>query len=328
MKVLVTGANGFIGTNLTNKLVSEGYEVSVLLRNPKATNDFNSQSIKVFKGDITLPSTLTEAMSGQTYVFHLAGLVAYSKTEKEKLNNINVVGTENILKQASLSGVKRVLVSSSVVAVGASFKPEILNEESQYNLDSYHLSYHESKRAMESIIRDYVRAGKIDCVIVNPSTVYGAGDAAKSTRSTQVNVAKGKSLFYPPGGVSVTSVEDVVDGMINAIKKGRSGERYILAGENVLLKDVFRMIAEEAGVKTPAIPLPSFLFKGLALLDDSLSLVGLHGPLPSERAIVATMYHWYDSSKAKRELGYMIRPAREAIAQSVQWMKSHGVLVK
>lgn len=334
MKVLVTGANGFLGSNLTKKLISEGHEVSILVRNPNELKSLFGVEMqekpkvkfKVYKGDVTRIDSLLESFKGQEVIYHLAGVVAYSKQQKEMMDQVNVLGTENVFKVATSYNVKRILVSSSVVSIGASFKPEILNEESHFSLGDYHLSYHESKRKMESVVKRFVDEGQVEAVIVNPSTVYGAGDAVKSTRNTQINVARGKALFYPPGGVSVAAVEDVIDGMIKAMEKGRSGERYILAGENLTLKEVFSLIAESAGVRKPTIPLPPFLFQFLSSLDDALTKIGLHGPLSSERAIVAMMYHWYDSSKAIRELDYKIHSSREAIANSVRWMKEHKLI--
>lgn len=327
MKVLVTGANGFLGSWLVNRLVQDGHEVSVLIRQKPQPDSSLPRGVKVFLGDIAQVETLAPAFKEQQHVYHLAGLVAYSKKDRDALFRINVQGTENVLKQASIYKVKRIVVASSVVAVGATFHAEVLNENSLYTLDSCHLSYHESKREMERIFKKYIQEGKVDGVIVNPSTIYGAGDASKSSRSTQIKVAQGRLRFYPPGGVSVVAVEDVVDGMIKAMEKGRSGERYILAGENLTLEDVFKMIASCAGVAPPRFPLPPLIFKGLACLDESLQRIGRQGPLPSERALVAMMYHWYDSSKAKRELGFTHRPAIEAIASSVQWMKTNHVLV-
>lgn len=326
MKVLVTGANGFLGTWLVDRLVKEGQEVSVLVRNPKTRESYEKRGIKVFLGDVTQLESLGPALQGQQQVYHLAGLVSYSRDDRETLFKINVGGTENILLKSVLHKVQRILVSSSVVAVGASFDREVLNEGSPYTLSPYHLSYYESKREMESVFIKYVSEGKIDGVMVNPSTVYGAGDASKSSRSTQVKVARGELKFYPPGGVSVAAVEDVVDGMIKAMVNGRSGERYILAGENLTLKQVFDLIADCANVPRPKFSLPEIVFRGLSQLDLGLHYLGLRGPIPSERAIAAILYHWYDSSKARKELGYTTRPAKEAIGQSVMWMKENGFL--
>jgi dihydroflavonol-4-reductase len=112
------------------------------------------------------------------------------------------------------------------------------------------------------------------------------------------------------------------------MQRGRSGERYILAGENLSLREVFNCIADEAGVTRPWLPVPAWALRGLAALDEGLTPLGLRGPLPSERALVALMYHWYDSTKARTELGYSTRPAREAIASSVRWMSEQGLLEK
>jgi dihydroflavonol-4-reductase len=135
-------------------------------------------------------------------------------------------------------------------------------------------------------------------------------------------------FYYPPGGVSVVAVEDVVNGMVKAMEKGRSAERYILAGENMTLKDLFHRIADEAGVNRAWLPLPGCVLQCIAGLDENLSKIGLKGPLSSERAYVAMMYHWYDSTKARQELGFSTRPAQQAIANSVQWMSQRGLLRK
>lgn len=328
MKILVTGANGFLGSWLTKTLLEQGHDVSVLIRDKKEFPQFESRGLIPFHGDVTNIESLKPAVQGQDQIYHLAGLIAYSRDQYDLMNHVNVHGTENVLQVAAEKKVKRVQLASSVVAVGGSFKPDVLNEESLYTLDALKLGYHESKRSAERVLKKYVNEGKVDGVIINPSTVYGAGDAAKSTRSTQLKVAQGKMFYYPPGGVSVVAVEDVVDGMVKAMEKGRSGERYILSGENLTLKDLFHRIAEIAGVKKAWIPLPTGVLKTLACVDNSLSNVGLKGPLPSERAIVATMFHWYDSSKARQELGFSARPAQQAIANSVHWMSQQGLLRK
>ncbi len=328
MRVLVTGANGFLGSWLTQKLLSQAHQVSVLLRKSNDVDHFKSLGVRVFQGDITDKSSLAPAIKGQEQVFHLAGLIGYSKKQYSLMHKINVEGTSHVLDLCAQFQVNRVLLVSSVVAIGASEKPEVLNEDSIYNLEKYNFGYHQSKRKAEVLLQNYVREKKGDGVIVNPSTVYGAGDAAKSSRSTQFKVARNELFFYPPGGVSVTAVEDVVDGMILAMEKGRSGEKYILAGENLYLKEVFDLISECAGVEKVKFPLPPWFFTTLANADCLLNQVGLKGPIPSERALVARMFHWYDSTKARVELGYSTRPAGVAIENSVRWMKDNGLLRK
>ena len=166
-------------------------------------------------------------------------------------------------------------------------------------------------------------------MIVNPSTIYGSGDAKKGSRSVQVKVAQGKFPFYTYGGASIVGVEDVVDGIMQAWEKGRSGERYILSYENWTVQKLFSTIADEAGAKRPAYGLPTSLLRNLGAAGDKfLRPLGLKGPITRENAWTSTMYHWFDNSKARRELGFNPKPANEAIRKSVQWMKENGLLKK
>jgi dihydroflavonol-4-reductase len=201
-----------------------------------------------------------------------------------------------------------------------------MNENSSYNVKDLDLGYFETKHEAEKIVKKACDKNEINAVIINPSTIYGAGDAKKGSRKMQLKVAQGKLKFYTSGGVNVVAVEDVVDGILKAWKNGKSGERYILAGENILIKDLFKMIAEEAGVKPPAKELPTGLMHAVGAVGDLMEKIGMKGPLSRENAFTATMYHWFDSSKAQKELDFHPRPAREAIHNSVQWMKDHHLL--
>src|SRR5690606_28533045 len=137
----------------------------------------------------------------------------------------------------------------------------------------------------------------------------------------QIKVARGKIPYYPHGGVSVISVRDAVEGIISAWKKGRSGERYILSGQNLFIHELFRFIAEAAGQRPPAIPLPNWVVYSAGLWGDLRERLGKSSSLSYENARVSTLYHWFDNSKARRELGLIPRNAKEAISESVQWMK-------
>lgn len=326
MKVLITGVGGFIGSWLLKRLHKESVEVSVLIRNPQQKSFFENKGCRVFVGDVTEVPSLRSALAGQNQVYHLAGLIAYDRKMAPLMHQINVVGTQNVVEAAIGAGVQRVLLVSSGAAVGGTFRPAVLNEESPYELEEYHLGYHESKREAERTLLGFVQEGQIEGVIVNPSTVYGAGDAEKATRSTQLRVARGEVRYYPPGGVSIAAIEDVIAGIVAAMRQGRNGQRYILSGENLTLKQVFEMISREAGVSPPRWALPPWVLQLLARGDGFLTQVGLRGPIPAERAMVARMYHWYDCTKAQQELGYAPRSAREAIAASVGWMREQGLL--
>jgi dihydroflavonol-4-reductase len=215
---------------------------------------------------------------------------------------------------------------SSVVAVGASFDGKPLDEESPYTISHLNLGYFETKKAAEDLVREACRKGQIEAVCLNPSTIYGAADAKKGSRKTQLKVAQGRFPFYTSGGVSIVSVHDVIEAVLTAREKGRNGERYILSGENLTIKDVFTRIAHLAGAKPPGIYLPNLAVKAIGKVGDMLENMGRKGPLNSENAWTALLYHWFDNSKARAELNFNPRPAQDALKESVDWMKEQGLL--
>lgn len=327
MKVLVTGANGFLGSWVTRALVNDGHDVYALVRPKSDISELDGVNCTYLYGDVTDIRSLLEAFKGMEAVFHLAGVIAYKKSERALMDKVNVQGTANVVAVCREHKVKRLVYLSSVVAVGAGFtEQEILSEQSEYNISDLNLGYFETKHEAEKIVKTACDKGEIDAVILNPSTIYGAGDAKKGSRKMQLKVAQGKLKFYTSGGVNVVAVEDVVQGILSAWKNGRKGERYILAGENILIKDLFALIAAEAGVKPPSQLMPDSVLHIVGTIGDFMELCGLKGPLSRENAYTATMYHWFDSSKAQKELGFKPRSAKEAIHNSVQWVKDHGLL--
>lgn len=329
MKVLVTGANGFLGSWLTRALARQGHEVYALVRAQSDLSELDGVDCNYVFGDVTDLESLYKSFSGIDTVFHLAGLIAYKKSDRNQMEKVNVFGTENVIEACLTKGVRKLVYVSSVVAVGAGFnQTQVLNEESPYNVSKLNLGYFETKHAAEKLVVDAFKNKGLDCVIVNPSTIYGEGDAKKGSRKTQLKVAQGKFKFYTSGGVSVVAVEDVVTAIISAWTAGRSGERYILSGDNITIKELFQYIAEEAGVPAPAKKIPRAVIFTLGRIGDLMESFGMKGSLSTENAWTATMFHWFDNSKAKKELGFNPRPAREAIRSSVKWMKENGLLSK
>jgi dihydroflavonol-4-reductase len=327
MNILITGATGFVGSWISKKLVEEGHRVSVLRRENSDISQISHLDLEHRIGDVTDLESLKRALDNIECVFHLAGVVGYSKSMRMTMDKVNVLGTENMVQACKDHDVKRMLYMSSVVAIGASFDgKEPLNETSSYNVSHLNLGYFETKKQAELIVKKACEAQQLEAVIVNPSTIYGPGDALKGSRNTQVKVAKGKMPFYTSGGVSIIHIEDLIDATYKAFQLNKSGERYILSGENITIKKLFELIAEAAGVEAPRIHLPNFLVHGIGAVGDLLENINKKGPLSSENAWTATMYHWFDCSKAKKDLGLNVRPAKDSINDSVQWMKENGVI--
>ena len=327
MKVLVTGATGFLGRWICKRLHAEGLDVRILKRRSKKDTSILGFEAEVAEGDITDYDSVEKAGRDVDSIFHLAGLVAYKPSDRAQMELVNVEGTRNIVKACIKNKTRRLLHMSSVVAIGASIdgrKP--LDENSSFNLHRFNFGYFETKLMAEKIVLEACQKGQLDAVCINPSTIYGAADAEKGSRKTQLKVAQGKMPFYTSGGVSVVAVEDVVECAIAGWRKGRTGERYIISGENLLIKDLFRLIAHSANVAPPKILLPNSIVHTLGFTGDLLAKFHLPFMLNSESARVATMFHWFDNSKAKREFGIEPKPAALAIQNRVQWMKENGLL--
>lgn len=327
MKVVVTGSNGFLGHWLVKKLSEEGLDVHALVRKGSSTEELQGLRYTLVEGDISQTDSLKKAFDGANTVFHLAGLIAYKKCEREKMNAVNVQGTANVITACREKKVNTLFHLSSVVAIGAGFsKNEILNENSTYNISDLNLGYFETKHQAEKLVVDAFHRGDCDVKIVNPSTIYGFADAKKGSRKMQIKVARGQLKFYTPGGVNVVAVEDVIDGIMSCWKIGKSAERYILGSDNISIKSLFETIAEFAGVEAPKYELPSWVLHSAGITGDILQKFGYEFPLSRENAWTSTLYHWFDNSKAKNDLGFNPRPSRFAIQNSVQWMKDNHYL--
>jgi dihydroflavonol-4-reductase len=326
MKVLITGATGFLGEWIVKRSVENGFDVHVLIRKSSNLDKIAHLPITKHIGDITDSNSLMTACKNMDAVFHLAGKIAYTKAEREDMQLINVEGTRNVLSACKVQNIKTLVYLSSVTAIGASFKPESMNEDSAYNIAHLHLGYFDTKHEAEKLVLAAYQEGWLEPVILNPSTIYGAGDATKSSRKVQMKVAQGKFPFYTPGGVNVVHIEDVVDGFFIALDKKVIGERIILANENMTIKSLFERIAKANHVNPPKILLPKFALHGLGLYGDFMQTIGKKGPMSSENAWTSTLYHWFDNTKAKTKLNMKFRSSNAAIEQSIYWAKQNGFI--
>ena len=328
MKILITGATGFIGSWMCKKLYKEGHQIKVLCRSSSDLSELDSIEYEKVIGDITDLDSLISATKDVDSVFHLAGLVGYSKKARPLMEKVNVLGTQNVVNACTINNIEKMLYFSSVVAIGSSFdKKTVLNEESEYKIGRLNLGYFETKKKAEELVVQAYNENKLQPIIVNPTTVYGPGDSKKGSRKTQLKVAKGKFPFYSSGGVNVVSIHEVIEASYKAFMGAANpGERHILAGENITIKPLFDLIAKHAEVKPPHIYLPNPILHAIGKAGDALEAIGKSGPLNSENAWTATMYHWFDSTKAQKKLGLNVVSADECIKQSVDWMIDNNYL--
>lgn len=330
-KILVTGATGFIGSRLLRSLLQGDDDVYALVRNRSKLGLFSDiiDKVQVLEGDITRPETLAAAFSGIDRVYHAAGYtyMGGSSNKKGRLQAINVEGTRNVMRACLDNGVTRAVHVSSITAVGISEKDgKPCDEYCRWNFDDIELYYAETKRRSEEEVKQAVNNG-LDCVIVNPAFVFGAGDVNFNAGRLIKDIYHKKVPFYPLGGVCVVDVEIVVEGIMRAMEKGRTGERYILGGENLTFRELGDIISRVTGVGRFALPLSypvaEKLYKLISFLHANNRFSKLFNPTMFR---VASEFLYFSSEKAVRELGLRFEPIEHSIRRAFEWYKKEGLL--
>lgn len=327
-KILVTGATGFIGSVLVKKLALTPDEIYILVRK---SSDLTSLSdvldkVRLVYGDITDRASVQSALEGIDLVYHSAGLTYMGDKKNELLYKINVEGTQNILQAALAAGVKRVVHVSSITAVGIAFDKKPVNESVEWNFTSIDLEYARTKHLSEIEVAKAVKKG-LDCVIVNPAFVFGAGDINFNAGRIIKDIYNKKLPFYPLGGVCVVDVENVADTIITAMKKGKTGERYIIGGENVSYKQLADTISRITGAPKVLFPLPFWMAKIIrSLLDRYKNKNRVSKLFNLSMFRVASEFLYYDSSKAKLELNLRTEPHAKSIQNAYEWYRDRNML--
>ncbi len=328
-KILVTGATGFIGSVLVKKLAdSSSNEVSIIVRKSSDLTSLEGvlDKVKLVYGDITDRASLDSAMQGIDYVYHSAGLTYMGDKKNELLYKINVNGTRNILEASLAAGVKRVVHVSSITAVGVAFDKKPLSESSEWNFHAINLEYARTKHLSEVEVAKAIKQG-LDCVIVNPAFVFGAGDINFNAGRIIKDIYNRKLPFYPLGGVCVVDVETVAETIISAMELGKTGERYIIGGENVSYKQLADTISRITGAPKVLFPLPYWMAVILrAILDRYKNRNRVSKLFNLSMFRVASEFLYYDSSKASRELHMRHEPHEKSIINAYEWYRDRNML--
>jgi dihydroflavonol-4-reductase len=324
VKILVTGGSGFLGQHLSHRLVEEGHQVTWLVR----SQDYPAHDLPSWQGQIKhslgdicwAVEKLIPLFRGYDRVYHLAGLIGYKRSQAPAIWEVNVQGTIHVTQACMAAEVPELVYTSSVAAIGASVSPTvILNEESPFNLSGDDFSYFVSKHQAEIELTRLTQNHPIKTYFLNPSTIYGAHDFTKGSRGTQKKVALGRFPFHTSGGVNVVSVHDVVEALIQVPVRGQKNRRYIISSENITIRELFDMIRSIAGVSRHSLLLPKPILYALGWIGDQWEQVtGRSVGLSLANAKVATLYHWFDNTRARTELGLTFRPAQSAIEESVK----------
>ena len=319
-KVLVTGGSGFIGSVVVRTLVREGAQVRCLLRPTSKLDRLNGVAYERAEGDVRDAASLRAALAGCQAVIHLAGLSSWDLIDSPAMKEVTEEGSRNLLQAARERGVQRFVYVSSASAINASDEPQVFDETAAFELERSGLNYAIHKKAAEQMCLAFAAEG-LPVVIVNPTEVYGPNDTDLITAGNLVDFAKSSPVMVCSGGTSVAYVDDVALGTVRALERGRSGERYILGGENLKVKELAALTLELLGQRKRIMTLPNSVIRGVAK-----GALGLGLPVPFNPRVIpyATRYWFVDSSKATRELGVTFRSARDALAPTLAWLKETG----
>ncbi len=329
---LVTGASGFIGGELVRQLLAQGEHVKAFVRpgsNLKYLRGLPPERFQLAYGDITVSHTVYRALAGCSTLYHVASNFRMWAPRPEQVLQPAVEGTRATLEAAWKRDLTKVVVTSSIAALGRSSAAESMDERHEFNLPDAEL-YIRSKYEAEQVAHEFAAQG-LPLVIVNPSTVFGPGDwkPTPSGESLLRYLANPPGLRVPitRGGINAVDVEDVARGHILAMQRGRVGERYILGGENLSFEQLFLTLSELTGLAAPG-GLQSAATAALLgrLLELKSRVWGGKDPIITYRLArdYADSFAWVSSAKAEAELGYTHRPARETLERAVRWFLANG----
>ena len=324
---LVTGATGFVGSAVVRALLARGHDVRALARPNSDRRNLSDLSVEIAEGSLEDTLSLTRAVAGCKYLFHVAADYRLWVTDPAPMFRANVEGTRVLMRAALDAGVARVVYTSSVATLG--LVPEgSADEETPSNIEDMVGPYKRSKFRAEEVVRHLVTRHGLPAVIVNPSTPVGPRDRKPTpTGRLILEAARGHMPGYVDTGLNLVHVDDVAAGHLAAAEMGRVGERYILGGENLSLAAILAEVARASGTRPPRIRVPYMVAYPAAIgAELTARLTGKEPFITLDGVRMSRKQMYFTSAKASCELHYTPRPAREAIADAIDWFKTNGYL--
>ena len=331
MKMFITGATGFLGSNLVKKLIECGENVTVLVRKGSDHPFLNGLNVTKVEGDVTDLKSIHNGMKGCTHVYHNAGYLSYSKINLNILMEINVKGTENVCKAALENDIKKLVHVSSTSAIGIpKHKDKPADENYPFHKRWKKNPYMMTKRLSEEVALGFVDEG-LNVVVVNPSTLYGPGDIKVHSGEVFKNIDSGILRIAPPGGTGIIAIRDCVYGLMAAMERGEKGQRYILNSENLPLIQLFNTIAEllDKPPITKIFPKWTYfpLYFSAFIIEDFYRMFGKVSKIDCGTIDMSWRQRYFDSSKAQTKLEWKpLVSFKETCQEAIKFYRSTGIL--
>jgi len=323
--VLVSGANGFVGSAVVRALLRHGYPVRALARASSDTANLDGLDVAMVRGDLLDPSSLERALQGCEGLFHVAADYRLWARDPREIGKANVRGTHNILLAAQRCGVRRIVHTSSVATLGLHHDGTPSDEDTPVHLADMIGAYKRSKFLSEALVRRRARAGA-NIVIVNPAAPVGPRDRKPTPTGRMIlDAARGRMPAFVDTGLCVVHVDDVAEGHVLAYERGQRGRRYVLGGENMSLRSILGAVAELTGRRKPWLQLPHAAVLPVAYVAEAWARVtGIAPNITVDGVKLARHRMYFSSRRAEAELDWHARPAREALADAIQWFRDNG----
>ena len=326
MLTFLTGATGFLGSHVARVLAAQGAQLRLLVRPTSNLRNLEGLKAETATGDLRDPASLEKAISGCDTVFHVAADYRLWLRDPAEMYRSNVDGTRAILEAARKAGVRRVVHTSSVATMGFTSNGHPADEDSPVSLADMIGHYKRSKFMSEQIALQAGRSG-MHVVVVNPTTPVAEQDVKPTpTGRIIVDFLKRKFPAYVETGLNLVDATECARGHVTALERGKSGERYILGGENLTLKQILDKLAAITGLPSPKVKLPYIFAFAAGAVDETITGRLLHR---EPRATIDTVRMgkkkmFASSAKAERELGWKIVPVDGALRRAVEWFRTNG----
>lgn len=327
MKILITGANGLLGSNLVRQLLQENFEVKAMVRESSDLRSLKNTNPELFKGNLLDSGDLKKALPGCKLVVHVAANTAQWPSGYQHYKKINVEGTRLLLEESKKAGIEQFIFVSSANTFGPGTKEAPGDETSPFTSIQHQSGYMRSKYEAQQLVLDFERIYKFPAVVVNPTFMLGKYDA-KPSSGQMLLMAHGKQLMpCPPGGRNFIHVKDVATGIIRAIEQGKPGNCYLLGNENLSYLELFRMMRKVCGFPKKLIQLPGTIMSAAGYAGTLYEkITGKPSKLNHTTARILSADNYYSSEKAIRDFQLPKTPVEQAIEDALSWFEDHGYL--
>ena len=322
---LVTGATGFVGSAVARALLARGHPLRLLVRAGGERANIAGLPAELAVGDLKDPASLQRAVAGCRYLVHVAADYRLWVPDPVAMDRANVAGTTALLLAAQAAGVERMVYCSSVAALGLVGDGTPADETTPNHIDKVIGTYKRSKYRAEQAVLALAREHGVPAVIVNPTAPVGPRDIKPTPTGKMItDAAAGRMPAYVDTGLNVAHVDDVAEGHVLALERGRTGECYILGGEDLSMQALLALVAQVSGRSAPRVRLPHAALYPVALACEALARFGVEPVVTRDVLAMARKKMFFSSAKARAELGYAPRPAQAAVADAVAWFRAAG----